>query len=140
MVLQDFHCNMENYSATSKNCTTQALNSDAYPISHIPYPRNFKSLSKQTFSCQAGLGKKWSGSWWETQLLYFLFFHCLFRSFNWRIIDLQCCGGFCRTTPISRVCPSIPLLWSLPPTSQPLGHQSAGLSAVFQSDFLLSYT
>ena len=41
-------------------------------VSHIPYPRNFKPHRGQTFSCQVGLEKKRSGSWWERQLLLFL--------------------------------------------------------------------
>ena len=59
--------------------------------------------------------------------------------FNWRILALQCCVGFCRTTLISHKYTYIP---SLPPShSTPLGHQSTDMRAELPelySNFLLA--
>ena len=55
----------------------------------------------------------------------FFFFKTLFI-FNWRIIALQCCVGFCLTSAwISHRCTYVPLLLNLPPA--PLGfHRTPG--------------
>ena len=61
--------------------------------------------------------------------LFTLFFIFLIYLFNWRLITLQYCGGFCHTfTWISHGCTCVPPSWSpLPPPSHPIpqGHQSA---------------
>ena len=99
-----------------------------YPISHIP---EISNSSENRHSAAKRGCKKVEWELVGDAAIILFFFYRLFKSFNWRIIDLQCCGGFCRTTFISRVCPRIPFLWSLPPTSQPSrSSQSAGLSAL----------
>ena len=71
------------------------------------------------------------GSWWFTPINVFLYKFFSFNSFffliifKWRIIALECCVGFYRTTTwISCKNPCIPSLLNLPPTSAhpaPLG-------------------
>ena len=73
-----------------------------YPISHIPETsnpsENRHSAAKRGWE-KTGVGAGGRRSYYTS----FFFFYCLFKSFNWRIIDLQCGGGCCRTTFISRV-------------------------------------
>lgn len=71
MVLQDLHCNMENYRATSKNCTTQALNSDVYPIS-----QKLQIPQKTDIQLPSGVGKKveWELVGDAAIILFFFFF------------------------------------------------------------------
>ena len=53
----------------------------------------------------------------DTVVLFFLIF-----MFNWRIVALQYCVGFCHTTIIRYKYTYIPFLWSLPPS--PSSHSS----------------
>ena len=68
------------------------------------------------------------------QLGFFFFFFCLFKKFlinlfNWRLLTLQYCGGFCHTlTSISHGCTCVPHPEPpshLLPHPIPLGHPSA---------------
>ena len=50
-------------------------------------------------------------------MFFFFYFKCIY--FNWRLITLQYCGGFCHTlTWISHGCTCV-LIWNSPPTSSP---------------------
>ena len=62
---------------------------------------------------------------WYSPLFFFLFFFFKFIYFNWRLITLQYCSGFCHTlTWISHGCTCVP--HSEPSShSIPLGHPSA---------------
>ena len=122
MVLQDFHCTVEKYyRVTSKNCTTQALNSDVYPISHIPETSN--PIEDRHSAAKWGWKKNGVGAGGRGSYYYF---YCLFKIFNWRTIDLQCCADFCHTTTsISRMYPCVPFLWPSLTDPTPLGHHRA---------------
>ena len=65
----------------------------------------------------------------ENATCHFLFFFNVFIYFNWRLISLQYCSGFCRTlTWISHGCTCAPHSERpshLPPHPIPLGHPSA---------------
>ena len=72
-------------------------------------------------------------------LLNYLFFSLIY--FNWKLINLQYCGGFCHTlTWISHGCTCIPLSWDpshFLPHPIPLGCPSAlALSALFHASSL----
>ena len=50
-----------------------------------------------------------------------LFPYFLYLIFNWRIVTLQCCVGFCHTTrQISHKYTYVPSLFNLPPTPDPI--------------------
>ena len=122
MVLQDFHCTVEKYyRVTSKNCTTQALNSDVYPISHIPETSN--PIEDRHSAAKWGWKKNGVGAGGRGSYYYF---YCLFKIFNWRTIDLQCCADFCHTTRISHKYMYIPCFLSFLPClhPSPLGFNS----------------
>ena len=73
-------------------------------------------------------------------LMFIIFLHS-FYLFNWRLITLQHCGGFCHTlTWISHGCTCIPLSWDpshFLPHPIPLGCPSAlALSALFHASDL----
>ena len=83
--------------------------------------RAFNSLK---FSCT------WStGAWRESTIYLLYFFKFKFIYFNWRLITLQYCGGFCHTfTWISHGCTYVPHPdppYHLPPHPIPLGHPTA---------------
>ena len=67
-------------------------------------------------------------SWIASEFFFFLFV-CLFLIFNWRLISLQYCGGFCHPfTWISHGCTCVPHPdppSHLPPHPIPWGHPNA---------------
>ena len=93
--------------------------------------------------CQIVLycGAEWSGaSWWVSFLSFFSFFN-QFVYFNWRLITLHYCGGFCHTlTWASHGCTCVPHPEPpshFPPHPIPLGCPSTpALSALFHASNL----
>ena len=63
------------------------------------------------------------GVWYHIYVEVFRIFECIYflNYFNWRLITLQYCGGFCHTsTRISYECTCVPPFWTpLPPPSPP---------------------
>ena len=122
MVLQDFHCSVEKYyRVASKNCSSQALNSDVYPISHIPEISN--PIENRHSAAKWGWKKKWEWKLVGDAAIIIITFYCLLKTFNWRIIDLQCCAGF--NNAISHMHPCIPFLWPSLPHPTHLGRHRA---------------
>ena len=60
-------------------------------------------------------------SLWNIYFYLLEIFYYFFNYFNWRLITLQYCGGFCHTsTWINHRCTYVPLSWTLlPPPSLP---------------------
>ena len=115
----------DNYTWTSWDEQNQSQ------IDYIIYSLQLKMEKLHTVS----KNKTWSHSGLDHEL--FVCFEYKFIYFNWRLITLQYCGGFCHTlTWLSHGCTCVPHPephFYLPPHPIPLGHPSAPVPSTLSS-------